>query len=178
MGSGTGDERQGAEARPHAGEEDDRRAFFQRSSAWVMAGSLAASYGTCGYFALRYLVPADTEDDFAWQYVGRAESMPVGKAVEFVSAAGEHIVVRRHGEAETADSFRALSSVCPHLGCRVFWEANNKRFFCPCHNGTFDPEGRATGGPPYQAGQRLTTYPLRVEDGLVFVRARRKKLGA
>ena len=69
----------------------------------------------------------------------------------------------------TADSFLALSSICPHLGCRVHWEASNNRFFCPCHNGVFDPNGKATGGPPAADGQDLPHYALQVVDGALYI---------
>ena len=65
--------------------------------------------------------------------------------------------------------FIALSSVCPHLGCRVHWQSQESRFFCPCHNGSFDPQGKPTGGPPLAAGQSLPKYPLKVEHGLLFI---------
>ena len=49
------------------------------------------------------------------------------------------------------------------------WEEHNQRFFCPCHNGVFTPEGIAIAGPPGEAGQRLAQYPLKVERGMLFV---------
>ena len=44
-----------------------------------------------------------------------------------------------------------------------------ERFFCPCHNGAFDPQGRATEGPPAAAEQSLTRFPLKVENGLLYI---------
>ena len=75
----------------------------------------------------------------------------------------------RRAEQGTAEDFVALSSTCPHLGCQVHWQPGEKRFFCPCHNGTFDPEGRALSGPPFEAGQSLGRYPLKIEDGVLFI---------
>jgi Rieske Fe-S protein len=51
----------------------------------------------------------------------------------------------------------------------VHWEAQNDRFFCPCHNGAFDRQGNATAGPPAAAGQALLRFPLRLENGLLFI---------
>jgi hypothetical protein len=51
----------------------------------------------------------------------------------------------------------------------VHWEAANDRFFCPCHNGTFDAAGRGTGGPPGDAGQSLPRYALKAEGGLLYI---------
>ncbi len=70
----------------------------------------------------------------------------------------------------------ALSSTCPHLGCKVHWEAPENRFFCPCHNGAFDPSGRAIAGPPAEAGQSLGRYPLRIEGGLLYIEVPTERL--
>jgi nitrite reductase/ring-hydroxylating ferredoxin subunit len=43
---------------------------------------------------------------------------------------------------------RALSAACTHLGCRVAWDAADRRFRCPCHGGVYDATGRVAAGPP------------------------------
>jgi Rieske Fe-S protein len=59
----------------------------------------------------------------------------------------------------------------------VHWQAQNNRFFCPCHNGIFTPEGKGIGGPPGDAGQSLPRYPLRIENGLLMIEVPVEKLG-
>jgi Rieske Fe-S protein len=145
-----------------------RRRFLTVSSTAVMAGGLAAGYGTFGYLAGAYLY-SDDDGHHGWQFVARANDVQAGKAVTYVSPAGDKVVVARQSEGATADDFIALSSVCPHLGCQVHWEAHRDRFFCPCHNGVFDPQGRPLEGPPAAANQPLTRFPLRVERGLLYV---------
>jgi Rieske Fe-S protein len=71
-----------------------------------------------------------------------------------------------------------LSSVCPHLGCQVFWEAAKDRFFCPCHNGVFDASGKATAGPPAEANQTLTQYPTKILNDALYVMAPLKTVTA
>ena len=90
---------------------------------------------------------------------------------------GEKVTIARRGETGTVDDFIALSSTCPHLGCQVHWEPLHERYFCPCHNGTFDPDGVGTGGPPGDAGQSLPRYPLRVEGRLLYIRVALSGLG-
>ncbi len=138
----------------------------------AMAGGLAAGYGTFFAIAGRYLYPSP--DPGAWYYVGRTADIEHDGSLSYESPQGVRVVVRRSAEAPvdrepTVDDFAALSSVCPHLGCRVHWEAHNERFFCPCHNGAFDASGRATEGPPKAANQSLPRYPLKVENGLLFI---------
>ncbi len=67
------------------------------------------------------------------------------------------------------EDFFALSSVCPHLGCRVHWEKHYDRFFCPCHNGAFGPSGKAISGPPADDKQNLPHYPLKIVSGSLYI---------
>lgn len=46
------------------------------------------------------------------------------------------------------DGYRALSSDCTHLGCRVSWDSGRSQYLCPCHGGAYDREGRVVAGPP------------------------------
>jgi cytochrome b6-f complex iron-sulfur subunit len=153
----------------------DRRGFLASASGLAMAGGLAASYGTVGAIAARYLYPAKP-DALVWVFLATLDRLAVGDSMVFRSPAGEKVTLARRREGDTADAFIALSSVCPHLGCQVHWEPQNTRFFCPCHNGVFEPSGKAIGGPPAEAGQSLPRYELKVEAGLLYIRVPVEKL--
>ena len=146
----------------------ERRRFLGRASHAAMAAGLAGGYGGLGLIAGRFLSPS-RDTGRVWQFVVEADRMAVGESREYRGPAGETISITRRGRGAGADDFIALSSACPHLGCQVHWEPQNDRYFCPCHNGTFDPSGVATGGPPGDAGQDLPPYPLRVERGMLFI---------
>ncbi len=142
-----------------------RRGFLASAA---MAGGLAAGYGTFALFAGRFLYPARPAET-GWLFVADLSSFKPRDSLVYRTPAGAPVAVARRGSAGGADDFLALSSTCPHLGCQVHWEAQNNRFFCPCHNGVFDPSGKATAGPPADAGQSLLRYPLKVENGLLFI---------
>ena len=67
---------------------------------------------------------------------------------------------------EDGRNYVALSNVCTHLGCRVRWVEGEQQFFCPCHNGVFDKDGRVVAGPPPRP---LDQHPVKVEDGQIYV---------
>lgn len=145
-----------------------RRGFLAGASTALMGCGLAAGYGTAAALAVRFLYPAGPQPR-AWMFVVELARIKAGDAILFRTPEGASINVARQGESGDASDFVALSSVCPHLGCQVFWEAQNNRFFCPCHNGVFDAKGMGTEGPP--KGQPLAQYPVKVENGMVFIEA-------
>ena len=153
---------------PNQSASPDRRGFLASASSWFMLSGLAAGYGACASTGARYLYPS-ARARRAWVFVGRVDEFGAGASVSFRAPSGARIAVARQGTGTSAEDFIALSSTCPHLGCQVHWESHNERFFCPCHNGVFDPSGSAVSGPPAEAGQSLPRYPLRVDAGSLFI---------
>ncbi len=150
--------------------DGNRRSFLSTSVSAVMAAGLASGYGMFFAMAGRFFYP--TSANRAWIFVSDAASIAPGTSFPFQSPTGVSVVITRQSDESkeiTTDSFLALSSVCPHLGCRVHWESNNNRFFCPCHNGVFDANGKATGGPPAAAGQNLSHYALQIVEGALYI---------
>ncbi len=152
--------------------EPDRRGFLASTSGLAMGAGLVAGYGTFFSMAGRYLFPSQSGK--AWMFVTPVSAMQPGDSLPFESPTGVKVMITRQankvaGLEPSAEDFLALSSLCPHLGCRVHWEPHNDRFFCPCHNGVFDPAGNPVAGPPLSDGQHLPQYPLRVEGGLLYI---------
>jgi Rieske Fe-S protein len=142
-----------------------RRGFVAR----ILAGvGLAASYGVFAAYALAYLFPPPARRRARRLFIGRVSDFAAGTARPFVDQRGRALLIVA-GEG----GLRAFDTRCPHLGCQVHWEANEQRFFCPCHNGVFDRDGVATAGPPAAAGQSLARAPLAVDptSGTVFLEA-------
>jgi len=161
----TNDERRDDKVAPQGA---DRRSFLTGASRAAMAAGLVGGYGGFAAIAGRYLYPARTEE-VVWQFVAEVAGIKVGDSIRYHGPSGETINIARRARGGGADDFIALSSTCPHLGCQVRWEGQNNRFFCPCHNGVFDPSGKAIAGPPGEAGQSLPRYRLKVDDGLLHI---------
>ncbi len=74
----------------------------------------------------------------------------------------------------TGDGVRALSVVCPHLGCSIDATEDHKGFSCPCHDSSFDSAGKRESGP---SPRDMDPLEARVTDGIVEIDFRRFKLG-
>jgi menaquinol-cytochrome c reductase iron-sulfur subunit len=72
------------------------------------------------------------------------------------------------------DAVRALSVVCPHLGCSVGATDDKKGFACPCHDSSFSIDGKRQGGPSPRDMDSLAT---RITDGVVEIDFRRFRQG-
>ena len=138
-----------------------RRGFLGWAAA---AGALTASYGTALAYALRFLYPGHRRSRRREVFVTmRSDVGALG--YRYTMPAGQEVVLRL-----TSAGILALSNVCPHLGCKVRWEAPRNRFFCPCHEGTFAPDGTATGGPPKTEGKDLSRYEVVARGEALYLR--------
>ncbi|MFQ6672701.1 MAG: ubiquinol-cytochrome c reductase iron-sulfur subunit, partial [Candidatus Tectimicrobiota bacterium] len=61
--------------------------------------------------------------------------------------------------------FVVFHTHCTHVGCPTNWSAQAGRFFCPCHGGVFDKEGRVQAGPPPRP---LDRHEVRIERGVLY----------
>ena len=157
-----------------------RRSFV--TTAMMIAG-VVVGYGAGLLHFFRYLVPLRSKGKRRKMFVGTLGELPVGGTRGVTTPSGEEITLARLSDdaRNPAAGFKALSSKCPHLGCKVHWVENKSEFFCPCHNGAFDKDGKAIAGPPAKEGKNLSQYEVCVEkkDGWVFVMVpQRNRYGA
>lgn len=139
----------------------DRRGFLGSVLMWV---GVAVGYGIGVRHFLKYMLPLGDKVKYREMFVGPVDELKVGQSRRVKTPTGDSFVM-----AMTPDGLRVLSDVCPHLGCRVHWVAKEKHFFCPCHAGVFDPNGKAIAGPPFDAGQNLTSLDTVIRGNSVFV---------
>lgn len=138
-----------------------RRSFL---AAAAMFAGLLASFGTAFAFAGRYLYPRRALRRLRQIFLAPLADVPAGKGRVYDLPGGGTALVTNTG-AEVV----ALSNVCPHLGCKVHWEEDRRRFFCPCHGGVFDPSGKALAGPPADEGKDLERYALQKVGDNLFI---------
>ncbi len=139
----------------------------------LMAVGLIAGYGLGAWHFFQYLIPLKAGRRRREMFVGTLDTIPVGSSLTVRDPAGQEIAVARAADVpdDPAKGFKALSSKCPHLGCKVHWVSSEQHFFCPCHEGVFSKEGIALSGPPAKENKNLSTYEVRVDrtNGWVYV---------
>jgi Rieske Fe-S protein len=79
----------------------------------------------------------------------------------------------------TALNVRALSQVCPHLGCRPNPCVEDFWFHCPCHQSRYDRLGVKPAGSQFGPADRsMDRFAIEVDaDGVLTVDTSRVKLG-
>lgn len=143
---------------PHGqGEADDGRRTFLK----VGVGAIGAGLATVVVAPALRAVLWPLADDAA-VISGGNEFVVVGKRKEFGAVPvrvdiyadrvdawnriknvkiGSAWVVERDGQ------LHAFSTVCPHLGCAVDYNAEHEKFECPCHDSAFGLDGTCEAGP-------------------------------
>jgi len=109
-----------------------------------------------------YIWPPRREGSQAGERVAVASTadLPVGTG-EVYSVNNKAVIV-----IHTEDGFKALSAVCTHLGCIVFWNEQRNVIACPCHEAYFNTNGAVISGPPPAP---LPALRVAVEGDQVFV---------
>jgi Rieske Fe-S protein len=85
--------------------------------------------------------------------IARVADLREGEAhyFAFPDADDQAMVIRLPGE-----QFVAYSQKCTHLSCAVYFQPEENRLFCPCHDGVFDVRtGEPVAGPPQRALPRI-----------------------
>ena len=126
-----------------------------------------ACFGQWMHIVFFYLYPKKSAG--RWYFVATVKNFNPGQSIEYNAPDGQSIAISRIGRTGTAKDFIALSNICPHLGCKVYWEGKTSSFFCPCHNGRFSSVGKPLEGPPAQASQELIRFPLKIASHLLYI---------
>ena len=124
-------------------------------------------------FALDPLTRTSTETE--WSDLGPADDfkevdVPQKRTINIVQMDGWRKVMMEKSVyviKEQSGELAVFTATCPHLGCSVKWNDDNKHFKCPCHNGVFNTSGKLQSGPP---PRDMDTLDSKVEDGHLKVK--------
>jgi nitrite reductase/ring-hydroxylating ferredoxin subunit len=88
----------------------------------------------------------------------------VGALSDFVAGQGKRVTAGAVGAFlfRRGDTMTAVTSICSHLPCELWWNTDGRSLDCPCHPASFQPDGTAmnqTYGLPAlnQVSVRVTT---------------------
>jgi nitrite reductase/ring-hydroxylating ferredoxin subunit len=90
-----------------------------------------------------------------WIDVAAMSELAEGQG-KLVAAGGVRAFVFRKG-----DTASAVSSICSHLPCELWWNGEASHLACPCHPVSFQPDGHPSAGYDLP---RLNTVHVRVTD--------------
>ena len=132
---------------------------------WVnvlLGTGIVATIASFVYPAIRYVIPPP---------VSEASNLSVVAAKVGQLKANTGMVFKFGSEPAIlilmADGkYRAFTAVCTHLGCTVQYRADLHEIWCPCHNGTYNLQGRNVSGPPPRP---LTEYKVHIQGGDIVV---------
>ena len=95
-------------------------------------------------------------------------AIPVLGLIAAAVALGAAWLIRKGAE------IKAFSTVCPHAGCSIDWDAQKSCFACPCHGSVFSPDGERTDGP---SPRGMDTLDVDVKQGRILVAYQRFRQG-
>ncbi|HWF29069.1 MAG TPA: Rieske (2Fe-2S) protein [Mycobacterium sp.] len=104
-----------------------------------------------------------TPNDGSWQRVAASSDVPDGVMHPFDLGSISGFVRRVDGKPE------AISGVCTHQGCRLWFDAPDDRLRCPCHSTSFSPTGQVLTHQLPIAPKPLPTLKVREVNGVIEV---------
>lgn len=136
----------------------DRRNALKNLFAFIPLGAAFAGITAMG---VRFITPIKRDLERRI-FTVHLDELPINSTKRFQDLRGKDLVIVRTGEREV----KAISTVCTHLGCTVYWQPDKSEFLCPCHQGIFDKDGNVLEGPPPRP---LDTYKVELEGDNVFI---------
>ena len=158
----------GASAQPEPKPNTTRRQVIVGTSAAAAAAVTAVSIdrAVTGSVIEGPAVAGELKpNDGSWQRVAASSEVPDGRMHAFDLGSVSGFVRRVEGKPQ------AVSGVCTHQGCRLWFDAPDDRLRCPCHSTSFSPAGEVLTHQLPIAPKPLPTLMVREVDGVIEVLA-------
>ncbi len=137
-----------------------RRDFLTKAAVGSIAGAGALMFAG----VIQLPLPKAFNEPGSRFKIGYPDGFPLNA---YKTIADRNVFILRNEEG-----FRALSSICTHLGCIVSYEGTG--FVCPCHGSKFNEVGNVLSGPAPKALEWLKMGVT--PEGKLFVDSDKKVL--
>jgi Rieske Fe-S protein len=117
-----------------------RRTFLN-----TLFGGWLLSFCAGGFYALM---------KFAFPTLGKEPDFVVLKAADFLDIPANSVKPFAWGGKlglfykRPTGQMAALKGICTHMECNITYRPNERKFYCACHKGWFDENGKNIEGPP------------------------------
>lgn len=165
-------------AREIAGEPIEPSKALSSTRRQVIVGTAAAATAAVASVSVDRLlllpVGADRKDvagsemvpsDGSWRPVVDGAALAEGAVHAFDLGSVSGFVRRVNGRVE------AVSAVCTHQGCKLWFDESSERLRCPCHATSFSPAGQVITHALPIAPKPLPHFEVRERGGVVEVLA-------
>lgn len=142
----------------------------------IVGTSAAATAAVAGVAVDRLVVRRHTDEqqvadtemvpvDGSWQTVAASSELAEGAVRAFDLGSVSGFVRRVNGRID------AVSGVCTHQGCKLWFDQGDDRLRCPCHSTSFSPAGAVITHALPIAPKPLPHFEVREQNGVVEVLA-------
>lgn len=165
-----------SEAEPFEHAKPPKRALSATRRQVIVGTSAAATAAVAGVSVDRLVIRPHTDQqqaagtemvpvDGSWQTVASSAELPEGAVRAFDLGSVNGFVRRVNGRVD------AVSGVCTHQGCKLWFDQGDDRLRCPCHSTSFSPAGAVVTHALPIAPKPLPHFEVRERNGVVQVLA-------
>lgn len=117
----------------------------------LLGGWLGAFLVSLVYPVLKFIFPPYREPDQITLTFSEYKKMSPNAAKKFAWGAKPGLLKKNQD-----GSYTAFVAVCTHLDCTVSYIPEKRKFYCACHQGWYDENGKNIAGPPPRPLRRLS----------------------
>jgi Rieske Fe-S protein len=145
-----------------AGDGEKKPDLGRRWANLILGTGIVATIAAFVYPAIRFVIPPPVSESTNLSVVAaRVGELKNNSAKVFRFGSEPAILIHTAG-----GQFLAFTAVCTHLGCTVQYRPDLHEIWCPCHNGTYNLQGRNISGPPPRP---LAQYQVHIQGEDIVV---------
>ncbi len=128
----------------------------------LFGGWLFAFFSGSVYALMRFAFPTlGKEPDFVVLDADDFINIPPNSVKTFAWGGKVGLFFRKADGATTA-----LKGLCTHMECNITYKQEDRKFYCACHEGWFDENGKNIKGPPPKP---LEFFDIKIEGERIIV---------